>query len=92
MHDLAAQLPVAIGAYLRLGQGQDRFDLHEFFRRVSEREGPGVDPAKAAFHARVVITLLEEAVSYGEIKDILDQLPADYKPLFAAGSEGALRA
>ncbi len=57
----------------------------------SNGEGPGVDPPKAVFHARVVITLLEEAVSFGEIKDILDQLPADYTPLFAAGSEGAMR-
>lgn len=54
-------------------------------------KGPGVDPAKAAFHARVVITLLEEAVSYGEIKDIIDPLPADYKLLFAAGSEGVMK-
>lgn len=38
VHDLAAQLPIGIGAYLRLSPGQDRFDLHEFFRRVAERE------------------------------------------------------
>lgn len=90
-NDLAAQLPAGIGAYLRLAREQERFDVHEFYRRIAEREGPGVDTPKAVFHARVVITLLEEAVSFGEIKDILDQLPADYIPLFAAGSEGAMR-
>ena len=71
--ELAAQLPVAIGAYLRLAKEKERFDLEEFFRRIAEREG--VDLPDAVFHARVVLEVLQEAVTPGEIQDVLAQLP-----------------
>jgi uncharacterized protein (DUF2267 family) len=87
--ELAAQLPAAIGAYLRLAKEKERFDLEEFFRRVAEREG--VDLPDAVFHARVVLEVLQEAVTPGEIQDVLAQLPEEFRAVFEAGSQGPLR-
>lgn len=42
----------------------------------------------ATFHARAVMDVLSEAVTAGELKDVLSQLPESYEPLFEAGSEG----
>lgn len=51
----------------------------------------GLPPADAVYQARVVIEVLQEAVSPGEIADIKAQLTDDYKPLFESGSSGKLR-
>lgn len=85
--DLAAQLPTELGTYIHSGTGE-RFDLDEFFRRVSAREG--VDLPESVHHARAVIAVLQEAVSRGEIEDVRSQLPAEFDPLFEAGSEGEM--
>ncbi len=42
---------------------------------------------KAAFHARMVISVLQEAVSQGEIDDVRSQLPPEYDRLFAPASD-----
>ncbi|MFL5654577.1 MAG: DUF2267 domain-containing protein [Ktedonobacteraceae bacterium] len=62
--------------------------LDEFFELVSEREG--VDLPDATFHARVVIGVLTEAVSLGEIQDVRVQLPAAFAQLFNVANEGDL--
>jgi uncharacterized protein (DUF2267 family) len=88
---LAAQLPTEIAAFVRTpsaGAGES-FYLDEFFARVSAREG--VKLPQAVFDARVVIEVLQEAVSAGEIRDVKAQLPAEFDPLFEAGSTGAMR-
>ena len=85
--NLAAELPSALGEYLK-DRAPERFDLDEFFRRVSEKEGQGLP--QAVFHARVVMEVVREAVSAGSIDKIRDQLPSDYDPLFEAGSTGQL--
>ncbi len=88
--DLAAQLPQEIGEHLRRewsGLGE-RFDLVEFFRRVSLRES--VEYQDAVFHARVVIEVLGQAVSKGEMDDVRAQLPAEFDRLFEAGSTGQM--
>jgi uncharacterized protein (DUF2267 family) len=87
--DLAAELPNEIGRYLREAapRGQ-RFGFQEFMERVSQEEG--VDLPEAVHHARVVIEVLQEAVSAGEIEDVRAQLPAEFDPLFDSGSEGTL--
>jgi uncharacterized protein (DUF2267 family) len=89
-HDLAAQLPREIGIYLeRDPQAKvERLSLNDFFHRVSECETANL-PA-AVFHARVVIEVLCEAVSPGEIHDVLSELPEEYLSLFQAGSRGSL--
>ena len=84
--DLAAQLPRELGAFFAVPEHSVRMSLDEFFKRVSEREG--IDLPVAVYHARVVIEVLQEAVSAGEIQDVKAQLPAEWNVLFDAGSEG----
>ena len=89
-HDLAAQLPPELALSLQLpdaGIGA-KLTLDEFFELVSEREG--VDLPDATFHARVVIGVLTEAVSVGEIQDVRAQLPAAFAQLFNVANEGDL--
>lgn len=87
--DIASQLPTELKSYLQQGKTKESFDLNEFFRRVCEREG--VELPDAVHHARSVISVLCDAVSPGEINDILTQLTEDYDDLFEAGSEGTMR-
>ena len=89
-HDLAAQLPPELARSLEApdaGIGA-KLTLDEFFELVSEREG--VDLPDATFHARVVIGVLTEAVSMGEIQDVRVQLPAAFAQLFNVENEGDL--
>ena len=87
--NLAAQLPEEIGRYLREVEGPaERFGLNEFFERVSSHEGTALPVA--VHHARAVVSVLRDAVSAGEIDDVLAQLPEDYEPLFESGSEGEM--
>ncbi len=87
---LGAQLPHELAEFLHretAGTGE-RFDSNEFLKRVSEREG--VDLPVAVYHTRAVIEVLREAVSAGEINDVLAQLPEDYKRIFEAGTSGSM--
>ena len=86
--DLAAQLPEEIGRFLTGHDETERFNVKEFFARVSEMEG--VDLPQSIHHARAVVSVVQDAVAEGEIKDIRQQLPDDFGPLFDAGSEGRL--
>ena len=88
--DLASQLPPEIGVFLLqpyAGIG-DPFGLEEFFRLVSERAG--IDLQDASLQARVVIGVLCEAVSMGEIENVRSQLPHDIRQLFMVENEGDL--
>lgn len=78
--DLKAQLPEEIGIFLSYEGEVERFGLDEFYRRVQEREG--VDMPDAIHHAQAVISVLDDAVSRGELKDIKAQLPEEFTPLF----------
>jgi uncharacterized protein (DUF2267 family) len=89
-HDLASQLPPELARFLQLpdaGIGA-KLTLEDFFELVSEREG--VELVEATLHARVVIGVLTEAVSMGEIKDVRVQLPAAFAQLFNVENEGDL--
>jgi len=88
--DLASQLPQELALYLeRTHTGiQQSFSLDEFFWRVSQREG--VDLTESTYHARVVIALLSEVVTLGEIENIKSQLPKDFAKLFDVENEGNL--
>src|ERR687886_471046 len=75
-HDLASQLPPQLAEHLRY-EGEhtsEPFSLEEFFERVNERE-EGVDLARAVYHARVVMEILAEAVSEGEMERVRSQFP-----------------
>lgn len=86
--NLAAQLPDELGDYLSSVETNERFSLQDFFLRVAAKES--ADLPDAAFHARVVVEVLGEALTAGELDDVRAQLPAEYNPLFEAGSEGDL--
>jgi uncharacterized protein (DUF2267 family) len=89
-HDLASQLPAELARSLEApdaGIGA-KLTLDEFFELVSERER--ADLPTATFHARVVIGVLTEAVSIGEIQDVRVQLPAAFAQLFNVANVGDL--
>lgn len=87
--NLAAQLPRGIGDYLRLPRkNEQRFSLNEFFERVVEREGAGVDMPQSVYNTRAVITVLKDAVTPGLLNKMREQLPDEYDALFEAGVEG----
>lgn len=84
---LAAQLPAPISDYLRRDGKGERFSPQEFCHRVAEREG--VDEDLARNHAHIVLRTLSAAVNDGEVEDMLQQLPQDYRPLFGSGGVSA---
>ena len=86
--DLAAQLPPELGTFLRDVETTERFSVDDFFLRVGAKET--ADLPDATHHARAVMTVLQEAVTTGELDDIRAQLPDNYEPLFEAGSEGEM--
>jgi len=86
--DLSAQLPSEIGRFLVSSDTVEKFSLEEFFERISREEN--VDLPVALYHARVVMEVLQEAVSPSEILDIRQQLPDEWQALFEAGSKGKM--
>jgi uncharacterized protein (DUF2267 family) len=83
--NLAAQLPPEIAPYAEGDGGGESFSVDEFYERVAEKEGVGHD--EAIRHARAVATVLQMAVTGGEIDDVRSQLGNEYEELF--GQPGA---
>lgn len=78
--DLAAQLPRALqAALLAARRSSERFRVEEFVRRVSERAV--LDTPLAWEGTRAVVTTLRDAVSDGELDDVIIQLPKDFREL-----------
>jgi uncharacterized protein (DUF2267 family) len=85
--DLAAQLPRELKDALVAKQPPEqskkdvqRFSLEDFYNRIRARVGTGYP--SAVKEANAVITVLQEAVSAGEIAAILDELPDEFGVLF----------
>lgn len=88
--DTSSQLPREIAYYLEhRAETLDKFGLDEFLKRVSQREP--ADLPTATYHARVVIAVLQEAVTKGQIDDIRGHLPDEFAPLFESGPEGRMK-
>jgi uncharacterized protein (DUF2267 family) len=83
--NLAAQLPLEVAPYVEGDGGRQSFSVGEFYDRVAQREGVGHD--EAVRHARAVATVVQTAVTGGEIDDVRSQLGNDYEELF--GQPGA---
>jgi uncharacterized protein (DUF2267 family) len=83
--NLAAQLPPEIAPYLDGEGGRESFSVDEFYERVAQREGVSQD--EAVKHARAVATVVQTAVTGGEVDDVRSQLGNDYEELF--GQPGA---
>lgn len=88
---LAAQLPHEIQLFLAdAGMPMpERFSSAEFLLRVCAREG--IDLPESTYHARAVIDVLTHAVSPGEIVEVFDRLPDDYRRLLAGTAGPMLR-
>ncbi|WP_458187098.1 DUF2267 domain-containing protein [Haladaptatus sp. NG-WS-4] len=78
--DLAGPLPMEIDWYLENADSGQRFHFDEFVSRVAEREH--VDRQKAMFHSKAIVALVDEVVPEGEMRQVRDQLPDEYDPLF----------
>ena len=77
--DLAAQLPDSLAACLPHESEPSRFDPTEFKRRVARILPLANEQAAPAI--RAVFTVLAEAVSEGEMRQVLGQLGGHYESL-----------
>ncbi len=84
--NLAAQLPPEIASYVEGPGSGESFSVEEFYDRVAQKEGVGRD--EAVKHARAVATVVQTAVTGGEVDDVRSQLGNEYEELF--GQPGAL--
>ena len=92
--NIAAQLPSEIGRHLRTDAPFERLSLDEFFQRVQTRaaaDGHRVDLPEATYYARVVLEVLQTAISQGMVEKLRTQLPPEFEPLLSAGSEGRMQ-
>lgn len=73
--DLAASLPMEIRWYMTgaVDEHGQRFDWSEFVDRVSEVEG--AEHTDAAYHARVIVDLIETQVPASDFRQLRDALP-----------------
>jgi len=93
-HDLAAELTKPLKECLTLWVEQPpremthphRFGLEEFYNRVAARSDVGY-PA-AIKHSQAVIQVLQEAISWGELRDVLRELPDEYEELLSGQPRG----
>ncbi len=83
--NLAAQLPPEVAPFVEGDGGRQSFSVGEFYDRVAQREGVGRE--EAVRHARAVATVVQTAVTGGELDDVRSQLGNDYEELF--GQPGA---
>ncbi|MEW2184802.1 DUF2267 domain-containing protein [Streptomyces cellulosae] len=82
VRDLASQLPGPLGQVLVNAAPQQArsFGIEEFLRRVAERTD--ARPRTAEWDAGAVLSTLGDAVTGGELNQIISQLPSSYAALF----------
>ena len=85
--NLAAQLPPEIAPYVEGDGGRESFSVEEFYERVARKEGSSND--EAIRHARAIATVLQTAVTGGELEDIRSQLGNGYEELFGQTGSSA---
>lgn len=78
--DLASQLAGPLRSMMETHTEADRYDLPEFYRRVALRADLSLADGEA--YARAVMAVLREAVTAGQIAEVLSTLPEDYVELF----------
>ncbi|MFC4496885.1 DUF2267 domain-containing protein [Streptomyces ovatisporus] len=80
--DLAAQLPEPLDRPLldESAAESGNFGVEEFLQRVAGLTG--ARPRTAEWDAGAVLSTLGEAVSGGELNQIISRLPSGYAPLF----------
>jgi uncharacterized protein (DUF2267 family) len=86
--NLAAQLPPEIAKFVE-GEGRrEAFSVQEFYERVAQKEST-TNSEEAVKHARAVATVLQAAVTGGELEDVRSQLGNDYEELFGQSGSSA---
>lgn len=78
--DLAAQLPEQLQNEVLSAPAQEAFGVEELLRRLAHELSATEETAR--WDASAVLATLAEAVSGGQLNQILTQLPAGYAPLF----------
>ncbi|MFD8259800.1 DUF2267 domain-containing protein [Streptomyces griseoluteus] len=79
-HDLASELPKPLKEQLvSPTPDAQRFGLDEFINRVSSRAG--VSPRVAREGIRAELNTLRDAVSEGEFRQVMSQLPKEFEEL-----------
>ena len=86
--NLAAQPPPEITPFVEGDGGREAFSVQEFYERVAQKEGT-TNSEEAVKHARAVATVLQTAVSGGELEDVRSQLGDDYEELFGQTGSSA---
>jgi uncharacterized protein (DUF2267 family) len=85
--DLGAQLPEEIGRFLSKVDTVERFDWNEFVDRIIEKGeyNPEDERGDAVHHTRVVMQVVHDAGTVGEIEDLRDQIASadNWNELFA---------
>ena len=79
--DLASEIPEELKTYLLKRENWDLFTVGEFFQRVEARADCGLP--RAVIGSRAVIMTLREAVSTGELEDVIQEFPSGYEELFS---------
>jgi uncharacterized protein (DUF2267 family) len=78
---IEAQLPNELKDFLLAREeNADRYDLAQFYSRVAARAD--LKYQKATERTRQVVSVLRQAITEGELQDIMESLPHDYDELF----------
>ena len=77
---VASQLPDELKELLLSRGDGDSYQLQEFYQRVGARADTNYQ--NAAKRAKAVLSVLQEAISAGEVQDMVDSLPEGYATLF----------
>lgn len=85
LRHLVSQLPEELKEPLLRRKGGDHPLLDEFYNRVRARADIGYPDAVRL--AKVVVSVLQEAVAPGEMRHVLDELPPEYTDFFEEASE-----
>jgi uncharacterized protein (DUF2267 family) len=85
--NLAAQLPPEIAPFVEGAGRREAFSVQEFYDRVAHKEG--TESEVAVKHARAVATVLQTAVTGGDLEDVRSQLGNDYEELFGQSGSSA---
>jgi uncharacterized protein (DUF2267 family) len=85
VEDLASELPKPLKRHLVSPTPEARgFGLEEFINRVSARAD--VSPEEARKGLQAELTTLRDAVSSGEFRDVMSQLPQEIRELAGSSS------
>jgi uncharacterized protein (DUF2267 family) len=78
--DVASQLPRQLKEWMTPGTPwAEPLDLETFLRQVARRAGISEEEARKG--ARAVLTTVRQAISEGEFRDLMSQLPREFEEL-----------